>query len=147
MSRIFKGRVILAGDVSGSAIVTRRGFNTLAVFYKSMVTNQKRAICSDQDNPDLFGKDITDKIVCLPTAIGSTSTGATWDTVVFNDMHPKAMLFSKSIDSLSAAGILLADIWVGKRVVTIDNLGASFLECVKEGQMIEVKAEGLVSVT
>jgi predicted aconitase with swiveling domain len=59
---------------------------------------------------------------------------------------PKAMLFSESIDSLAAAGLILAEIWVGKRICTVDRLGREFLECVKDGQRIEVCADGTVIV-
>lgn len=144
--RAFRGRAILPGNTIGEAVVTRRGFNSLASFYKSMVTGADRAICSDQDNPDLYGKDLTDKIVCLPKAIGSTSTGATWDTVASRGIAPKAMLFSQHIDSLSAAGLVLADIWVGNRIYTVDQLGEKFLKYVEDGCRIQIRDDGVVVV-
>ena len=98
---------MLPGNISGEALVTRKGFNSLASFYKSMVSGSKFAICSDQDNLDLYGKNLTDMIICLPKTIGSSSAGATWDTVASMGIAPKAMLFAEPIDSLAAAGLVL----------------------------------------
>jgi len=146
MSRVFKGRTILPRHVEGEALVTHSGFNTLASFYKSILTRTETAICSDQDNKELYGKRLTGRILCLPKTIGSTSAGATLDAVAFMGIAPKAMLFSQRIDSLGAAGLVIADIWVGERICTIDQLGDEFLEYVKDGQRIVANEDGTVIV-
>ena len=57
------------------------------------------------------------------------------------------MLFSKPIDSLAAAGAILADVWLDNATMpVIDNLGEEFLEYVKDGMMITVKEGGVVVV-
>ena len=68
----FKGRVLAAGNWKGEAVVSRQGVNTLATFQKSALKNAKEVIVSDQNNPDIFGKNITGKALCLPITIGST---------------------------------------------------------------------------
>jgi uncharacterized protein len=146
MSRTFIGRPVLGGDLEGEALVTHRGFNSLASFYQAMLTEAETAICSDQDNPELFQKTLTDKIICLPKTTGSTSAGATWDRVAYNGIAPKGMLFSKHIDSLAAAGLALAEVWVGKRIFAVDQLGDDFLEFVKDGDHLEIHADGTVVV-
>ena len=146
MSRIFKGRAILPRQVEGEALVTHAGFNTLSSFYKSILTRPEVAICSDQDNKELFGKQLTDRMLCLPKTIGSTSAGATFDAVAFYGIAPKAMLYSQKIDSLSAAGLVMADVWVGTRICTIDQLGDEFLEYVKDGLWIVAKEDGTVEI-
>ncbi len=146
MEKIFKGRPVLAGRFEGQALVTRRGFNTLASFYKSMLEGAAAAICGDQDNEALFGQNLTDKIICLPKGIGSTSAGAAWHRVAEMGIAPKAMLFAEHIDSLSAAGLVLADVWVGRRVFAVDQLGPQFLTSVKNGQRLEVREDGTVTV-
>ncbi|HUT71090.1 MAG TPA: DUF126 domain-containing protein [Desulfatiglandales bacterium] len=146
MSRVFKGRAILPRNLEGEALVTHSGFNTLASFYKSMLTEAEVAICHDQGNKELFGKQLTDKIICLPKTIGSTSAGATLDRVAQLGIAPKAMLFSQHIDSLGAAGLVLAEVWVGMRICTIDQLGDDFLEYVKDGHRIVAKEDGTVVV-
>ncbi len=146
MARIFKGRSILPEAIEGEAVVTRSGFSTLACFYKSIITQADNAICGDQNNPDIYDKELKGKIICLPTGIGSTSAGATWDAVVKMGVQPKAMLFSETIDSLNAAGLIIADIWQEKRICTVDRLGDEFLDCVKTGQQVHINTDGTVTV-
>jgi hypothetical protein len=146
MKKIFKGRSVLPDEIEGEAVVTHTGFNTLACYYKSILTNAIRAICGDQGNPDIFGRDLTDKIICLPKSIGSTSAGATWDRIAKMGLAPRAMLFSQHIDSLSAAGLALVEVWGDKRICAVDQLGDEFLNCVKTGQKIRIKPDGVVTV-
>ncbi len=146
MGKVFKGRVIIPSRLKGEALVTHSGFNTLACFYKSILTKAPTALCGDQDNAELFGKEMTNKIICLPKGIGSTSTGATWAYVAKVGLAPKAMLFSERIDSLCAAGLILADQWAGRPICTIDQLGDEFLNFVKTGQSIEIFEDGMVQV-
>jgi hypothetical protein len=57
------------------------------------------------------------------------------------------MLFSLPIDSLAAAGAVLADVWVdGVTMPVIDSLGDEFLNYVKDGMKITVKEDGTVIV-
>ena len=146
MERVFKGRSILPDEIEGEAVVTRTGFNTLACYYKSILTNATQAICGDQGNSELFGQDLTDKIICLPKSIGSTSAGATWDRIAKMGIAPRAMLFSQHIDSLSASGLALVEVWVEKRICAVDQLGDEFLYYVKTGQKIRIRPDGMVTV-
>ncbi|MBN1572323.1 MAG: DUF126 domain-containing protein [Deltaproteobacteria bacterium] len=146
MKREFKGRVILQGNVTGEAIVTREGFNTLASYIKSAIKRSKRAICSDQNNIDLYKKDLTDKIICLPKTIGSTMGGLVIMTASELNLSPKAFLFSENIDSLACSGVILTDIWLNKRIVTVDCLGDDFINYVKNGMSLEIKSDGTTVV-
>jgi predicted aconitase with swiveling domain len=146
MDKIFRGRAILPKDVEGEALVTRRGFNAYASFYNNLREASDSAICADSVNQDLFGKNLTDKVICLPKTIGSTSAGAVWQRVAQFHVAPKAMLFSQPIDSLAAAGLIVADIWANKRICTVDSLGKDFLNSVKEGQWLKITEDGSVTV-
>jgi uncharacterized protein len=146
MSQIFNGRAILAGETNGEVLVTHTGFNSLASFYRSMLTEAKQAVCGDQDNKELFGKVLTGKIICLPKTIGSTSAGATWDKIAQMGIAPKAMLFSRHIDSLGAAGLVIAQVWSNTRIIVIDQLGDDFLEYVHNDQTVSIKQDGIVIV-
>jgi predicted aconitase with swiveling domain len=146
MSRTFKGRVVIGGNVTGESVVTHQGFNVLASYLKALGERSNTAICSDQNNKDIFGKDLAGKIICLPQTIGSTTGGMILQSVANLGIGPKAMLFSEHIDSLAAAGIILCEVWNQKTIVTIDQLGSEFLDYVKTGQQIEVKEDGTVIV-
>jgi len=142
----FQGRVIAAGHYRGEAVVSRQGFNTLASFQKSALKNAKEVYVSDQNNKDLFGVNITGKALCLPITIGSTTGGLVIQTVCQMGIAPACFLFSESIDSLAASGIVLARIWENSPVIAIDRLGQEFLDYVQTGNAIEVKEDGTVFV-
>ncbi len=146
MEKAFKGRVVLAGNIKGEAVVTHQGLNILAAFQKSALKKSKRVICADQNNTELFNKDLTNKIICLPQTIGSTTGGMVLQAVSQLGIGPAAMLFSQHIDSLAAAGIILTHVWNGKNIITIDQLGEDFLQTVKSGQAVEVLEDGTVIV-
>lgn len=144
MSRTFKGRVVLSGAVKGEAAVSRQGFNTLATYYAGMA--DRSPLCHDQGNPDLYKKPIAGKIICLPQTIGSTTGGMIIQCAAKIGIGPKAMLYAKHIDTVSAAGILLADIWDNNQIVCVDELGDDFLNTVKTGDTVSIAEDGTVTV-
>lgn len=146
MSRAFQGRTILPGRVDGEALVTHTGFNMLASFRKCLIMRSKRAVCSDQDSRELYGKVLTGKILCLPRTVGSTAGGLALETAAHLGVAPEALLFSEHIDTLAASGVILADVWLGKRIVTVDQLGEGFLEYVQDGHRIEIREDGTIIV-
>lgn len=142
----FKGRVIAGGNWQGEAVVSYAGVNTLATFQKSAMAGKQEVIVSDQNNPDIFGKNITGKALCLPVTIGSTTGGLVIQTVCAMKINPACFLFSKHIDSLAASGIVLAKVWEDSNVIAIDMLGDEFLETVKTGDTVKVEEDGTVTV-
>ena len=147
MSSTFKGRTILPGKLAGKALVATTGFNAYACFYNSIREGVTYSECADSGNQDLFGKRLDGAIICLPNTIGSTSAGAVWQRVARLGVAPSAMLFSKPIDSLAAGGLIVADLWAGKRIVTIDRLGDEFLHAVSEGDWITIHDDGNVIIS
>lgn len=144
--REFKGRNIVAGKMEGEALVSKGGVNTLATFQKSILAKKKVVQGSDQNNPDIFKKEITGKVLCLPKTIGSTTGGMVLQSAAAMGLAPAAMLFSESIDSIAAAGVILADVWTPNKIVTIDNLGEDFLNYVKDNMTISITEDGTVVV-
>ena len=142
----FKGRVIAPGNWEGEAVVTRQGFNTLATFQKSAMANKSEVIAADQNNADLFGKNITGKALCLPITIGSTTGGLVIQTVCAMGINPKCFLFSEHIDSLAASGIVLARVWENSDVIAVDKLGEEFLNTVQTGDRTKVTEDGTVTI-
>ena len=143
----FKGRPIAPGKACAEAVVTHGGFNTLASLQKALQFGDKKATCGDQSNPDLYGKELRGKALCLPQTIGSTTGGMVLYCACSMGRQPACMLFSKPIDSLAAAGAILADVWLdGVSMPVVDSLGDEFLEYVKDGMKISVEADGTVTV-
>ena len=73
--KTFKGRVVTPGTCKARAVVSHGGFNTLASLQKALQFGDKQATCHDQNNPDLNGKKLYGKALCLPQTIGSTTGG------------------------------------------------------------------------
>lgn len=143
----FKGRVIAGGEVTAPALVSHGGLNTLASFQKALQFGDKSATCGDQNNPDLYGKKMVGTALCLPQTIGSTTGGMVLYCACAMKRQPACMLFSKPIDSLAAAGAVLADVWVDDVTMpVIDSLGEEFLDYVKDGMTITVSNDGTVTV-
>ncbi|MBQ5649013.1 MAG: DUF126 domain-containing protein [Clostridia bacterium] len=143
----FKGRVIAEGTVSAEAVVSHGGLNTLASFQKALQFGDKKATCGDQNNPDLYGKQMAGKALCLPMTIGSTTGGLVLYCACAMKRQPACMLFSKPIDSLAAAGSILADVWLDDVCMpVIDSLGDEFLDYVRDGMTVTVKENGVVCV-
>ena len=144
--KTFQGRVIAGGDWEGEAVVSRAGVNTLATFQKSAMANKKEVTVSDQNNPDIYGLNITGKALCLPITIGSTTGGLVIQTVCSMKINPACFLFSEHIDSLAASGIVLARIWENSDVIAVDKLGKEFLETVRTGDRLRVSEDGTVTI-
>ena len=145
--REFKGRIVTPGTVTAQAVVTHGGLNTLASFQKALQFGDKKATCGDQNNPDLFGKQMLGKALCLPQTIGSTTGGLVLYCACAMERQPACMLFSKPIDSLAAAGSILASVWLdGVSMPVVDSLGDEFLNFVKDGMSITIQEDGTVCV-
>ena len=145
----FVGRVVAPGEVQNvEALVSHGGLNTLASFQGALQFGDKKVKCGDQSNPDLYGKEMAGKALCIPQTIGSTTGGLVLYCACSMRRQPACMLFSKPIDSLAAAGVILADVWLdgGAQMPVIDSLGDEFLEVVKTGDKITVEADGTVIV-
>ncbi len=146
MKKQFQGRVIAAGTARAEALVSHGGFNTLASYQMPLLLGDKQVKCSDQNNPDLYQKSMLGKALCLPETIGSTTGGMALYTVCASGKQPACILFSKHIDSLAAAGAILAAFWTDAKMPVIDKLGDDFLSYVKDGMTIEVREDGTVEV-
>ena len=145
--RELKGRTVAPGTVTAPAVVSHGGLNTLASFQGALQFGDKKATCGDQNNADLHGKALAGKALCLPQTIGSTTGGLVIYCACAMERQPACMLFSKPIDSLAAAGSILASVWLdGISMPVVDSLGDEFLDYVQHGMTITVKDGGVVCV-
>ena len=145
--REFKGRIVTPGTVTAEAGVSKQGFNTLASMQMALQFGDKQTKCGDQNNPDINGKPLCGKALCLPQTIGSTTGGLVLYCACAMERQPACMLFANHIDSLAAAGAVLADVWVDNITMpVIDCLGDEFLDYVQTGMTVTVKDDGTVVV-
>ncbi|MBQ8495247.1 MAG: DUF126 domain-containing protein [Clostridia bacterium] len=146
MAKVFKGRPVVPGKATATALVSQAGFNTLASYQKSLLFGDKNATCSDQNNPDLYGKEMVGTALCLPQTIGSTTGGLVLFSAAAMGRQPACLLFSQPIDSLAAAGAILSDVWTDASMPTVDGLGEEFLAYVQTGMTVTVDEDGTVTV-
>lgn len=145
--RTFHGRTVAPGSVTAEALVSRGGLNTLASFQKALQFGDKKATCGDQNNPDLYGKAMAGKALCLPQTIGSTTGGLVLYCACSMHRQPACLLFSNPIDSLAAAGSVLASVWLEDvNMPVVDCLGEEFLQYVQDGMTLSVSPDGTVTV-
>lgn len=143
----FQGRVVTPGEVTAEAVVTTQGFNTLASLQMALQFGDKEVKCGDQNNEELHGKPLLGKALCLPQTIGSTTGGLVLYCACALKKNPACLLFANHIDSLAAAGAVLADVWLEDVTMpVVDSLGDEFLNYVKDGMKITVRADGIVEV-
>ena len=143
----FKGRIVAPGTVTAPAVVSHGGLNTLASFQSALQFGDKKATCGDQNNPDLYNKAMAGKALCLPQTIGSTTGGLVLYAACAMGRQPACMLFSNPIDSLAAAGSILASVCLPEvKMPVVDSLGEEFLNYVKDDMSITVKEDGTVVV-
>jgi predicted aconitase with swiveling domain len=145
--KIFKGRPLLSGEIKGKALVSKQPFNLTGSYLKNMFAGEtKTAPCTDTANKELYEKDLKGAIICTPQTVGSTMGAGTIMMLSELGVQPQAWLFSSHIDSISAAGLIIDEVWNGKRVTTIDLLGDEFLKAVKTGDPIAIHEDGTVEV-
>lgn len=145
--KAFKGRTVTPGTVTAKALVSHGGLNTLASFQKALQFGDKKATCGDQNNPDLYGKQMAGAALCLPQTIGSTTGGLVLYCACAMKRQPACMLFANHIDSLAASGAVLAEVWLDDvSMPVVDCLGDEFLDYVKDGMTVTVKEDGTVEV-
>jgi predicted aconitase with swiveling domain len=146
MGETFRGRPVVPGAATGRALVSCEPFDALASFGESLIQGQRPAVSRDRRNVAIWECDLTGSVLCVPAAIGSTSAGATWDLVAHHHLEPAAVLFARSIDSLSAGGLVVASEWEASSIVVVDELGERFLQSVSSGMVVSVEPDGSVHV-
>jgi predicted aconitase with swiveling domain len=145
--KTFQGRPLLAGELQGKALVSKQPFNLTGSYLKNMFAGvTDSAPCTDSGNKALHEKDLSGAIICTPQTVGSTMGAGTVMMCSSLGVQPQAWLFSSHIDSISAGGLFMDDIWNGIRVITIDLLGEEFLEAVNTGDPIAIYEDGTVEV-
>jgi len=145
--KTFQGRALLPGKIEGEALVSHAAFNTSASYLSNMFAGEtEKAICTDAANKDLYQKDLKGVIICTTQGVGSTLGGCVLMGMNELGVGPKALLYADPVDSVSAAGLFMSDIWLDKRIVTIDMLGHEFLGAVNSGDPIAVNEDGAVEV-
>ena len=144
---VFEGRPVIAGSAKGRAEVSRVTFDTCASYADVVVVGAGTGICRDRGNEALFGRDLRGKILCIPQTVGSGSATSLFTTLLQKDIAPGALCLANHIDATAADGLVLANRWFDRRIVTVDLLGYEFLTSVNKGDLITVFEDGKVKIS
>ena len=78
----FQGRPVVAGDINGKALLSKQPFNPTSSYIENIWGGATdKAPCTDQDNKELFKKDLNGVILCTSQCIGSSMGGAAFMAV------------------------------------------------------------------
>jgi predicted aconitase with swiveling domain len=131
----------------GKALASKQPFNTTGSYLENLFSGRSdSAPCTDPNDKDFHKKELGGAIICTTVTVGSTLGGAALMGVGSLGLGPKALLFSQHVDPVSLAGLLMDDVWNGRRVITVDLLGDEFLDAVKTGDPVKISEDGTVEV-
>ncbi len=125
-----KGRVIVAGNCKGKALVTTQPITFLGG------VNPKTGIIIER-NHELHGQKITDKILCFPHGHGSTVGSYVLYALKKRGVAPKAMITEKA-DTVVTVGAIIAQIPMFDRME---------IKKIKTGDAVEIQThDGLATI-
>lgn len=128
-----KCRTIVKGAGEGEALVTKQPINFLTMI------DLKSGIVSDNEH-ELYKKNIANKILVFPNAIGSSVGAYSIYALKINNVVPRAIVCRKA-DITTASGCAIADIPL------VDNPEIDVF-AIKSGSAIKVDAEhGIIQTT
>ncbi len=132
-----KCKVVIGGNASGPALVTRQPINFTAAMCKvpNMVPS-KRAEIRDAHH-ELFRQNIRDKVLVFPSCIGSTHTGLVLLDLVSLERGPAALIVQRN-DSLLISGVVLSDVWFGKKIPVVEYAGDDIYDLIRDGTEVIV---------
>lgn len=142
--KVYRTRPIIPGKVKGEVIVSKQGLNWLATFQESIIRGRKIAIGGDRNNPYVYRKVLTGKILIIPVGIGSTTGSLVLVEAILRGIAPIAVVCSKTVDTLTATGAIIAYHWFNKKMILLDSAGDQILEEVRTGETIEISEDGTI---
>jgi predicted aconitase with swiveling domain len=128
--RKIKGRGVIEGRVKAEAIVSTQPFG----FFGGV--NPATGDVIDKWH-ELYGQNIKGKVMVYPEGRGSTVGAAVVLELVRTGCAPAAII-NRKIETITAAGGLMAKKFYGKEMPMIDRLGEDPIKAIKTGDIVEV---------
>jgi predicted aconitase with swiveling domain len=145
MGKVLKGRSLSEGIVEGEALITKQPFSISAAFQPSLIQNSENCIVSDRTH-ELFGKNVTNKVLIFPYPIGTTTLGFTLLETIVRKIGPKAIICAEG-EPLMSSGAVIADVFFNLKFPIVDKIPFSELEMIENGTTIRVNGnEGFVEI-
>jgi uncharacterized protein len=132
-----KGRGIIPGKVAGKSLVTSQPLNLTAGFSKPLNGFKRFAAVYFDRMHELHKQDFFDRVLVFPQTIGSTFTGMVMLETIRRGRAPKALVVAQA-DTLLTSGLLLAEVWLEKKVPFMEITDPELFKILKTGQTLEV---------
>ncbi len=130
---------VIGGTASGPAMVTKQPINFTAAMCKvPNMLPSKRAEIRDGHH-ELFKQNIGGRVLVFPSCIGSTHTGLVLLDLVSMERGPAALIVQHN-DSLLISGVVLSDVWFGKKIPVVEYPGDDIYDLIADG--VEVTVDG-----
>ena len=138
---ILKGHKGVGGVAEGEAIVTSNPISYMSDVGGVWDTPINATVTNKRSLPDLYGKDLGDKILVFSTGKGGIFSTALIMSLQKKGLAPRAMVNIKSHPVFVLIGITC-------NIPIVDNLDQNPCEVIETGDWVKVDAEnGVVEVT
>ena len=135
-----KCKTVIGGMAHGKAMVTKQPINFTAAMCKVQnILPSKRAEIRDAHH-ELFKQNIADRVLVFPSCIGSTHTGLVLLDLVSLDKGPAALVVQQN-DSLLISGVVLSDVWFGRKIPVVEYPGDDLYDLIADGAEVIVDGD------
>ncbi|AFV00308.1 aconitase X swivel domain-containing protein [Simiduia agarivorans] len=146
MNNLIQGRVILAGNAKGPALVTDQPINFTAAHCKpANLLPGKKSRMHDRHHP-LYRAESRGKILVFPSCIGSTHTGLVLLDLVSQGIGPAGLIVGEA-DSLLVSGVTLSAVWFERSIPIIALPEGLSQANFTTGQTITIDTQGLLTLS
>jgi predicted aconitase with swiveling domain len=128
-----KGKTVKNGIFEGEAIVSKTPFG----FYRAI--DPHTGIVRDKRS-ELFGKNISGKVLVFPEGRGSTSGAMMIAEIARMGTHFGAMV-NRRTEPILATGVILARVFYGQVIPTVHYLDRDPLEIIETGDIVRVDGD------
>jgi len=130
---ILRGKPVIEGIVEGEAIVTKQRLNFL-----HDINKETGEIILE--GHELYGKSVKDKILVLPSGVGTVGLSTILYTLVKNGVGPKGLI-SQELETSLTFGAILAN------VPMVAQLDKNPVEVIETGDLVKIDgARGIVEI-
>lgn len=142
-----KCRTIISGQAHGKAMVTKQPVNFTAAMCKvPNMLPSKRAEIRDSHH-ELFRQNIAGRVLVFPSCIGSTHTGLVLLDLVSMGRGPAALVVQRN-DSLLISGVVLSEVWFGRRIPVVEYGNDDLYDLIRDGAVVDVDGDaGEIRIT
>lgn len=141
----FQGKPIIKGHGRGKVMMTDHAMNFTAAFTKphNLLPHMKAEV-RDRHHP-WFKMNIKNRVIIIPTCIGSTHTGLVLLDLVSLKNGPAAIIVDEA-DTLLVSGIILSEVWYDRAIPVIEYPTKELMEKLQEGDDVEVNEAGEILI-